>query len=231
MLQNSSLVSKIKFLTKKHNHWQANTDEPQKIEVSSEDIYELLENFDSFVEINSRSIVNLSYLKDYLLEGTSGFMVIDNQFFNIPRRFIPKVRESLKNHLHIKYKTQKLYKGEKDMLGKHTQDLPEDIETLYPQEILFITRKGPLTVFHYVDGKQKRSFQTLSYFENLLKAHTNYFIKIRRNCIISLIHLTAYHFSKVNEKVICNVILSEFQFKVARRHISSFRQTIRKKYS
>ncbi|MFN3849013.1 MAG: LytTR family transcriptional regulator DNA-binding domain-containing protein [Spirosomataceae bacterium] len=230
MLQNGSFVSKIKFFIKKPNFWHANTDEQQKIEFTTESVYQLLDNFDFLVQVNSRSVVNLTYLKDYLLEGTSGFMVIDNILFNIPRRFIPKVRESLKKYLYLKYKNQELHKGENNMLRKNMQNLPEDIEVLAPQEILFITRKGALTIFNYVNGKQRRSFQTLSYFENLLKTHTNYFIRIRRNCVISLNHLHAYHFNKVNKRVICNVILHEFQFEVARRHISLFRQTVEKKY-
>jgi hypothetical protein len=215
-------LENILYFKRKRNKWIVSYDS-LNTELKNFDelqIQAILFQYSNFIKINSYTIVNLEKLRDYILGGTDGFMVIESEIFNIPRRFIPQVREA-----HRRYLTQK-YKGFKPTnTGISLKIINDSIQTdgsLDTSKIKFLHRNGNGTTVYFDDGHKKVYYKTLKEFEDIFYVEgKGNFIKVRRNLIINIKYISSFMIDNMGK---VELKIDEQIIKISRRKLPEFKR-------
>jgi DNA-binding LytR/AlgR family response regulator len=210
-------VETIKYITKKNNSWVYDTDNQTSHEIS--DINSFLSSNIQFIKISAYMIVNLNYVEGYLLNGTSGFMVISGIKFDVARRYISQVRTVHKIFLNQKY--SKVANSEKSKWLSKINPSIDQLNEIGIENIQYLERKGTLTTIHYNDGSKRSFYESLKYFEKIFNNHP-FLIRIRRNCIVNVKHTNNYQVNSATKTA--KIDIESQKFNISRRQLPAFKR-------
>lgn len=210
-------VETIKYITKKNNSWVYDTDNQTSHEIS--DIDSFLSSNTQFIKISAYMILNLNYVEGYVLNGTSGFMVVSGIKFDVARRYISQVRIRYNSFLNQKYSTTES-SGKSKWLSK-VNNSKDQLREINIENIKYLERKGTLTTIHYNDGAKRNFYESLKYFEKFFNNHP-FLIRIRRNCIVNVKHTNNYQVCSATKTAEINI--ESQKFNISRRQLPTFKR-------
>lgn len=207
-------IDDIEYLIKRGNNW-CNDEITHIYDI---DVF-MSSNF-QFVQISAYVIINLNYVKEYMYESTAGFVIVSNIKFTIARRYLPQTRTKHKAFLKQKYENMKIVVSEKAIyLSKNLNE--RTLISDNSDDIIFIERKGSVSIVHFKNGHKRSFYESLKYLETFFSENKS-LLRIRRNYIVNIRHICDFKALSQNKTGLIKI--DEKELSISRRCLPTFKR-------